>query len=77
LAMKSKREIDEKKFLGIGGASQVKPFVDKSTSAAVTSMTMQAAIGVLVRPIATNADVPECSVTEVSSYPEREESWGE
>jgi ABC-type sugar transport system substrate-binding protein len=62
----------ETPFLGIGIATQVKPLVDGRilTAAVVTSVTMDIAIRTLVRAFETQAQPPERSVVEASSFPE-------
>jgi ABC-type sugar transport system substrate-binding protein len=61
-------------FLGIGIAGQVQPLVNRRvlTAAVVTSVTMELAMRLLVRAIETQAQPPECSIVETSSYPELE-----
>jgi ribose transport system substrate-binding protein len=61
-------------FIGIGISSQVKSLVDGRilTAAAVTSVTMELALKLLVRAIETKVQPPESSTVEVSSYPELE-----
>jgi ABC-type sugar transport system substrate-binding protein len=61
-------------FLGIGILSQVKPLVDGRVLAAavVTSVTMKLALNLLIRAIESQVQPPECSIVEVSSYPELE-----
>jgi ABC-type sugar transport system substrate-binding protein len=62
----------ETPFLGIGIATQVKPLVDGRilTAAVVTSVTMDMAIRTLVKAFETQAQPPERSVVEASSFPE-------
>jgi ribose transport system substrate-binding protein len=59
-------------FIGIGISSQVKPLVDGRTltAAVVTSLTMELALRILVRAIETQAQPPERTVVETSSYPD-------
>jgi ribose transport system substrate-binding protein len=61
-------------FLGIGISSQVKPLVDGHLLAAavVTSVTMELAIGILVRALDAKTRPPERTVVEASSLPELE-----
>ena len=61
-------------FIGIGISSQVKPLVDTGTLAAavITSVTMELALKMLVRAIETQAQPPERSVVEATSYPDLE-----
>jgi ribose transport system substrate-binding protein len=61
-------------FLGIGISSQVKPLVDGHLLAAavVTSVTMELAIGILVRALDAKTQPPERTVVEASSLPELE-----
>lgn len=61
-------------FLGIGVASQVRPLVDARVLAAavVTSVTMELAIGMLVRAIETQIQPPERTIVEAASFPELE-----
>ena len=61
-------------YIGIGVANQVKPLVDTRvlTAAVVTSVTMELALRLLVRALESQAQPPERSVVEVSTYPELE-----
>jgi ABC-type sugar transport system substrate-binding protein len=58
-------------FLGIGIATQVKPLVDSRilTAAVVTSVTMDLALRTLVQALEKQAQPPERTVVETSSYP--------
>jgi len=62
----------ETPFLGIGIASQVKPLVNGRilTAAVVTSVTMDIAIRTLVKAFETQAQPPERTVVEASSFPD-------
>lgn len=61
-------------FLGIGVASQVKPLVESRTLAAavITSVTMEIALRLLAHSLESQSHPPECTVVEVSSFPELE-----
>jgi ribose transport system substrate-binding protein len=69
-----KKKWSEVPFLGIGISSQVKPLVDGHLLAAavVTSVTMELAIGILVRALDAKTQPPERTVVEASSLPELE-----
>ena len=62
------------RFIGSGISGQVKPLVDAGVLAAavVTSVTMEVALKLLVRAIETQAQPPERSVVEATSYPDLE-----
>jgi len=62
------------RFIGSGISGQVKPLVDGGVLAAavVTSVTMEVALKLLVRAIETQAQPPERSVVEATSYPDLE-----
>jgi ribose transport system substrate-binding protein len=62
------------RFIGSGISGQVKPLVDGGVLAAavVTSVTMEVALKLLVRAIETQAQPPERSVVEETSYPDLE-----
>ena len=58
-------------FIGIGVASQVKSLVDAHVLAAavVTSVTMELALGMLVRALETHVQPPERTIVEATSFP--------
>jgi len=62
------------RFIGSGISGQVKPLVDGGVLAAavITSVTMEVALKLLVRAIETQAQPPERSVVEATSYPDLE-----
>jgi ribose transport system substrate-binding protein len=62
------------RFIASGISGQVKPLVDGGVLAAavVTSVTMEVALKLLVRAIETQAQPPERSVVEATSYPDLE-----
>jgi ribose transport system substrate-binding protein len=62
------------RFIGSGISGQVKPLVDGGVLAAavVTSVTMEVALKLLVRAIETQAQPPERTVVEATSYPDLE-----
>jgi len=62
------------RFIASGISGQVKPLVDGGVLAAavVTSVTMEVALRLLVRAIETQAQPPERSVVEATSYPDLE-----
>jgi ABC-type sugar transport system substrate-binding protein len=64
----------EMPFIGIGIANHVKPLVESHvlTAAVITSVTMDVALRMLVRAIETQAQPPERSMVEASSYPDLE-----
>jgi ABC-type sugar transport system substrate-binding protein len=59
-------------FIGIGISNQVKPLVDQRIlrAAVITSVTMELALRMLVRALETQAQPPERTVVEASSYPD-------
>ena len=59
-------------FIGIGISNQVKPLVDGRVLAAavITSVTMELALGMLVRAIETQVQPPERTIVEASSFPD-------
>ncbi len=61
-------------FIGIGIINQVKPLVDAKmlVAAVVTSVTMDIALGILVKALETKVKAPERSVVDASSFPELE-----
>lgn len=62
-------------FIGIGISSQVEPLVDRGmlTAAVITSTTMDVALEMAARVIATKVEMPSCSFVKTSSYPGLEE----
>lgn len=69
------RRWTELPFIGIGVASQVKPLVGAHVLAAavVTSVTMELALGMLVRAIDTQIQPPERTIVDAGSFPELEQ----
>lgn len=77
-ALQSSGDPEQKKkwleipFIGIGISSQVKPLVERRIfrAAVITSVTMELALGILVRALDTKVQPLERTVVEASSFPD-------